>query len=392
MKRIFEIKNWEIFLILIFIPFLTLFNLPFLTNNLVTPIIFATIWIWGISFWLYNLSINFRTNYINQLEIQLFNFNLFVLNLIFIISGFIFLILIYKDQSILKNNLNLITRFSGFVQIYYYSATISILIIASRILTSYKLQRKIKIIDYYKSTISFLFLPVGILWIQNEINKISKNEKLENKHRSYILVGISLLLIFATIFIFKDKELEINFGNNTTAEDKLLKDFIENSHQKNDSIFNNMNDSSKANFLLKNAIDLYKKGYFRDAINCINISIELDSFNAEYYYNRGIMLFEHFNQLDSAISDMDKTIELDVTSWAAFHNRGYYNYLLEKYDKVMPDLNKAIELKSDFPNTYMLRAILKDKLGDRNGACSDFKKAETLGSKEASLKIMLICN
>lgn len=205
------------------------------------------------------------------------------------------------------------------------------------------------------------------------------------------LILILLLLFVTTIFIFKDKELEINFGNNTTAEDKLLEDFIENSHQNNDSIFNNMHDSSKAEFLLKNAIDLYEKGYFREAINCISISIELDSLNSEYYYNRGIMLFEQFNQLDSAIIDMDKTIELDIKNWQAFYNRGYYNYLLKNYNNAISDLNKAIQLKSNFSKTYLLRAITKEMLGDKNGACIDLKTADSLGNDEASLKILLNC-
>jgi tetratricopeptide (TPR) repeat protein len=392
MKRIFEIKNWEIFLILILIPFLIQINLPFLTNNLVAPIIFTELWIFCISLWLYNLSINFRTVYINKLEIRIFNLNLLVLNLIFIISGLIFLILIYKDQSIFKSKLDLISRINNLLQIYYYLAIVSIPIIASRILTAYKLQRKVKIIDYYKSAISNLFLPVGIFWIQNEINKISETGRSDNKKRSYILIGITFILVITTILIFNDKKIKINFGNNTNEKDQLIKDFIENNQQENDSILKSMSDSSKAEYIFKSVKDLYKSGKFREAINNINLSIQLDSLNSDYYYNRGIILYEQFNELDSAIMDMKRTIELDSSYWQAYHNRGYYNYLLEKFDKVMPDLDKAIELKSDFSNTYLLRSILKETLGYKDGACSDLKKADSLGNEEASLKILLNCN
>jgi len=392
MIKIFRLKNWEIFLTLFLIPLLIHLNLPFLTKTLVPTTIFLLIWIWLISIWLFKLADYFKTEHLEKFEIKLLKSNLILLNLIFIIVTPITLLLFYKDLPILDSVFDFLSKTDAYIRIYIYLASIAILIIASRIISAKSLQKKLSIQDYYKSAISFILLPIGIFWIQNEINKLIGGKNKDEKKRGYIIIGITILMVTATIINFKGKEFNVSFGNQDSDEFVIDSVLIEKSRQQSDSVFNSMNDSAKADYIFNAALQLYQMGNFRGAINNINYSIQLDSLNSEYYYNRGVILYEQFNQLDSAIMDLTKTIELDPSDWRAYQNRGYYNYLLEKYDIVLPDINKVIDIRPDFSNAYLLRGMIKEKLNDKDGACMDLRKADSLGNGDALIKIMEICN
>ena len=204
MIKIFKIKNWEIFLILFLIPFLINLILSILIKTVVPAAIFMLIWVWIISIWLFKLADYFKTDYLGKFEIKLFVFNLIVINLIFIVIVPIALIMFYKGLHSMENAFNILSKTDDYVRIYIYVSTLAILVIASRILTAKRLQRNLRIEDYYKSAISFVFLPVGIFWIQNEINEILKNENLDNKNRGHVLIGLSILLTIVMIFSYTD--------------------------------------------------------------------------------------------------------------------------------------------------------------------------------------------
>jgi hypothetical protein len=250
MIKIFKFKNWEIYLTLFLIPFLIQLNLPYLTRSLAPSAIFLLIWIWIISFWLFKLVGYFKTEYLEKIEIKLFNINLIVLNLIFLIVILVNLLMFYKDLPILKSAYELFSKVEGYIWIYVYLASITILVIASRIITAKKLQRKLSIQDYYKSAIAFFFLPIGIFWIQNKINKLfGSEEDTEKKNRGYVYIGVTLLLFIATIVSFNEKEHYVTIGNENSFDFKIDSALIENPQQQNDSIFNSMDDSAKADYI-----------------------------------------------------------------------------------------------------------------------------------------------
>jgi len=393
MKSTFKFRNWEIFLILFLIPFLIHVNLSFVILNLVINAVFLLIWIGAVSFWLYKIVDSFKTDFLRNIEIRIYNFNMILINLIFIIFASIILLLFYKDIPSLEKKFNLLSNIDVFIRIYIYAALIYNLITAARVITAKKLNRTINLIDYYKNAIAFLLLPLGILWVQNEINEISIEEKNKDiKARGYSLIAVTVVLLVATVFNLNNSQISFQSGNERNTDFFLDSTLMEINSQRNDSIFNSMNDSSKADYIYKAALQLYQMGGFREAINNLSGSIELDSLNSEYFFSRGVILFEGFNQLDSAITDLTSAIELSPNDWRAYQNRGFYNYLLGNYEIAFPDIDKVIELKSDYSDAFLIRGELKKQLNDIKGACEDWHVADSLGNGDALLRIMAECN
>ena len=55
---------------------------------------------------------------------------------------------------------------------------------------------------------------------------------------------------------------------------------------------------------------------------------------------------------------------------------------LEDYYAAIYALNKSIKLNSSDPDVYVNRGNAKYSIGDKKGACDDFKKAISLGHKD----------
>jgi tetratricopeptide (TPR) repeat protein len=202
--------------------------------------------------------------------------------------------------------LKILSKIDDYIRIYIYIAIIAILVTASRIHTAKRLQRNLNINDYFKSAILFIFLPLGIFWIQNEIIGILKNEKSDNKNKGYTLIVVSVLLIIITIFNFKNAEFKTS-SQNQNAKSFIIDSFlIEETRQQNDSFFYSMDDSSKADYIFKAGIQFCERGIYRAAINNFNYSIQFDSSKSDYYFNRGLILYQQFNQFDSAIIDLTR--------------------------------------------------------------------------------------
>jgi len=56
-----------------------------------------------------------------------------------------------------------------------------------------------------------------------------------------------------------------------------------------------------------------------------------------------------------------------------------YNMDKSVYKQALTDLSKAIALDTNYADAYATRGQIKFYLDDKNGACEDFRKAESLG-------------
>ncbi|VVC04837.1 TPR repeat protein [Candidatus Burarchaeum australiense] len=101
--------------------------------------------------------------------------------------------------------------------------------------------------------------------------------------------------------------------------------------------------------------------------------------SAEEYHARA---FEKVQKGDyaGAILDLDRAIELKSNFSDAYTNRGGANAMLENYTGAMEDFNKALELDPENVDAYYDRGLLEGMLGDNAGAKEDLDKAHALNS------------
>lgn len=110
------------------------------------------------------------------------------------------------------------------------------------------------------------------------------------------------------------------------------------------------------------------------ALADFNRAIEIDPNFASAYSNRGLAK-KNKGDLDGAMADFDKAIELDSTLAAAYGGRAQIKRLKSDPKGALVDFNKAIELKPDSATLHNNRAELKRTIRDLDGALMDYGKA-----------------
>jgi tetratricopeptide (TPR) repeat protein len=120
---------------------------------------------------------------------------------------------------------------------------------------------------------------------------------------------------------------------------------------------------------------------YQSAISDCNYVLKLDSNFIEAFNNRGSIYRNNLNDYKSAILDFTKAIELSKNTPDQVHyfNRAGAKYELEDYIGSIQDCNIAIEIDPKFIGSYVERGRAKLMLGQNESACSDFRKAVSLG-------------
>jgi tetratricopeptide (TPR) repeat protein len=86
--------------------------------------------------------------------------------------------------------------------------------------------------------------------------------------------------------------------------------------------------------------------------------------NGEFYYD-----------YDGALEDLNKAIELNSEYSDSYIKRGDLYVELKKNDKALKDYNYAIKLDSNSYDAYFKRALLYEDIGNSNKSLADFDKA-----------------
>lgn len=107
-------------------------------------------------------------------------------------------------------------------------------------------------------------------------------------------------------------------------------------------------------------------------------AIEIESDYSPAYYNRGIAHFEQ-GDLILAIADYDKAIELDPDDPDAYDSRGFAYADLRNYESAIADFDQAIVLDPDFAAAYYHRSLAYGAKGDLDFGIVDFDRAIELG-------------
>jgi lipoprotein NlpI len=74
-----------------------------------------------------------------------------------------------------------------------------------------------------------------------------------------------------------------------------------------------------------------------------------------------------------------------------YYNRGIVKFKTHDINGALDDFNKSIELQSDYADAYLNRGLIKLVLGKNESACNDLNKASTLGSIKAVEVIKKYC-
>ncbi len=80
--------------------------------------------------------------------------------------------------------------------------------------------------------------------------------------------------------------------------------------------------------------------------------------------------------LQGAIKDYDKAIEIDPENAMAYNNRGNVKQYLRDLQGAIQDYDKAIEIDPNYATAYNNRGIAKQAQGDLQGAIQDYPKLD----------------
>jgi len=122
----------------------------------------------------------------------------------------------------------------------------------------------------------------------------------------------------------------------------------------------------------------------------LNRSIDLKSDFAEAYLNRAIVSYED-EKFKNCLIDCNKTIELKPTIADAYYYRAMANGGIGKDKDAIIDFDKAVEINPNHDNALNHRASAKYLSGNKKGACKDWEIAKNLGNDEAESNYTVYC-
>lgn len=98
----------------------------------------------------------------------------------------------------------------------------------------------------------------------------------------------------------------------------------------------------------------------------------------------------YLNDIEGAKKDYQLLIKLDPGYAIAYNN---YASMIAETDVLgaIDYLTKAVHYNKKYTSAYLMRGKLYQKLGNKEEACADLKKAESLGSADAKIERMVYC-
>lgn len=127
----------------------------------------------------------------------------------------------------------------------------------------------------------------------------------------------------------------------------------------------------------------YSDGDIPGAIEKLDAAAGKNPKDPSIYYRRGILKMIREN-IDDAITDFTKSIELNPQYPLVYENRGYAYFKLGQYDKALTDLNKALEIYPTLQKAYVSRGEVNAKLKKFTEAMEDFNKAISINSTDSN--------
>ena len=105
-----------------------------------------------------------------------------------------------------------------------------------------------------------------------------------------------------------------------------------------------------------------------------NKAIELKSTNLRSYTNRGVVKCK-LNDYAGGLTDFNFVIQHTNTDTKAYFNRGLLYNTINRFAEAIPDFDKVIQLKPDYAEAYNNRAVAYFNLKNYEFALNDWNKA-----------------
>jgi len=108
------------------------------------------------------------------------------------------------------------------------------------------------------------------------------------------------------------------------------------------------------------------------------------------YLNRGVA-YLNIQEYEQALSDMTKSIELEMNNASAHHSRGMLNYQLKDYRAAIEDFKQALLYNDNNPETNFNLGMSYFRLEEKDSACPYFHKACKEGNLNACKMVLMEC-
>jgi len=125
----------------------------------------------------------------------------------------------------------------------------------------------------------------------------------------------------------------------------------------------------------------YRKGELDQALADYNRALELDPNLAGAYLDRGIVYSQKGDQ-DRAVTDYNRALELNPSDAKVYYNRGLAYNRRGDWDQAIADCTRALELNPTYALAYSSRGSSYLKKGDWDRALADYNRALELNPND----------
>lgn len=127
-----------------------------------------------------------------------------------------------------------------------------------------------------------------------------------------------------------------------------------------------------------------------ESLSNYSIAIFLNPKFTNAFINRGLVKGA-LKDIDGALSDLDQALIIEPKNLAALINRGVTYGGLNKPLLAITDFNQVIQIDPNYADAYRNRGLTKHLIGEKKGACEDWRKSKDLGIIDAAEWLSKYC-
>ena len=142
-------------------------------------------------------------------------------------------------------------------------------------------------------------------------------------------------------------------------------------------------------FLLKGYAQS-ETGDYAGALESINKVLSFTPENTNARMLKGICHLK-LEQLPESYAAFGMVIRDDPKNMLAYYNRGQVLAFMDKYKEALSDFDEAIRIRPDYAPAFNNRGNVKFLMGDKDGACDDWKRSMEMGNSASEKSFLAHC-